>query len=237
MVKKIYPTDIKKYEYCHIKKETNGSFTLDIRKNKRIKKGFYQSGFSTYEKALKLLQQIRKEYRVKIKNMIYKYDDHCECKLTKGHRMIFDFDDIDKVQKHTICSKTTKDALTSYAYICKLNNFANIIMNHVPEKGGLTVDHISRNGLDNRKCNLRIISKRLQNLNRNLAKNSKSGILGVCRINRVKSPCWTAKWSIGNNEYATKSFACSKYTEKVAKKMAIKHYNLETSKISDYNTI
>jgi len=42
---------------------------------------------------------------------------------------------------------------TSKSYI-KLHNY---VMNHIPTKGGDIVDHINRNPLDNRKCNLRII--------------------------------------------------------------------------------
>jgi hypothetical protein len=45
--------------------------------------------------------------------------------------------------------------------------------------GGLMVDHISRDGLDNRKCNLRQATGTQNQANRGRIKNSKSGYKGV----------------------------------------------------------
>lgn len=85
---------------------------------------------------------------------------------------IIDTDDFDRVKSRHWYS------MTSGKYVgCKINinnkshsvGLHNFIMKRFefPGQGAKeSVDHINRNGLDNRKCNLRVVSQSLQNVNK-----------------------------------------------------------------------
>lgn len=57
---------------------------------------------------------------------------------------------------------------------------------------GMEADHIYGNKLDNRACNLRIVTRTQNLLNRKVFKNNKSGIRGV---HKARSGKWTARIS------------------------------------------
>jgi len=70
------------------------------------------------------------------------------------------------------------------------------------------IDHINRNGLDNRRCNLRDGGNGLNCRNRRLHSNNTSGRNGISRS--AKHLAWQVTWREGG-KYRTKSFADSKF--------------------------
>jgi hypothetical protein len=92
-------------------------------------------------------------------------------------QFVIDKDDFDKIKdrawhftsNHYISSSITVDSGRKQLYL------HNLVMNRLdyPGKGATeSVDHINRNGLDNRKENLRIVSQTQQNLNQSKKKRS-----------------------------------------------------------------
>lgn len=129
--------------------------------------------------------------------IIYKdVEDYIEGTITsKGSPFIFkiDKDDLEKVQtrhwyaasggNYVGCQITFK----GQRKILYLHNF---IMNRLtfPGKGTTeSVDHINRNGLDNRKSNLRIVSQSIQNTNQR-AKSRRAELPEGCGITLEELP-------------------------------------------------
>jgi len=109
------------------------------------------------------------------KTVLYNSNEYVVATLSfngKDMNFIFDMDDYEKVSSrawhfisgHYISSAYMHESKRKELYL------HNLVMNRLEFKGkGITetVDHINRNGLDNRKENLRIISQSEQNINQN----------------------------------------------------------------------
>ena len=103
-------------------------------------------------------------------------DDHIEGMILSNgsiFRFKIDKDDFEKVQTRNWYIATGGKYVGSYICIngvSKILYLHNFIMNKLTFEGRgqkESVDHINRDGLDNRKSNLRIISQTLQNMNQN----------------------------------------------------------------------
>ena len=108
-----------------------------------------------------------------------------EIPLTRGQVAIVDADDFEwlsQLQWHAHWSHTSKhyyartytDEIVSYGR--KLESMHRLIMKAKPWE---IVDHINGNGLDNRKENLRIVTKRENSINSKTQSNNTSGVKGV----------------------------------------------------------
>jgi len=131
---------------------------------------------------------------------------------------------IDKEDKHII-DDNYYSFLIDNGYVKDRNKVClhNLIMKfdiNDKKNKGLSVDHINRDKLDNRKTNLRIVNSTIQAINKNTPKNNTSGHKGVFFHNHKKS--WVARFSIrGKKE--EKGFSINKYGDKEAKQMAINY--------------
>ena len=101
-------------------------------------------------------------------------------KLNNGDIALVDKEDYEKLNKW-------KWKVNNHGYVCRSahppgsRKTINIYMHRfiINPPDGLVVDHVNRNPLDNRRCNLRLATRSQNQGNRKMQKNNKSGYHGV----------------------------------------------------------
>lgn len=95
----------------------------------------------------------------------------------------------------------------------KMIKLHRYIMFEDPERSDQTifVDHINRNGLDNRRSNLRFCSNQENQYNTKLPSRNTTGVLGVSYNKSMNS--YTASIRIPNGDRLVKSFSANKFSD------------------------
>ena len=111
-------------------------------------------------------------------------DDVCKCILSSGEEVLFDREDYSKIARH----KWSK----SGGYVCATIDGHSVRFHRliIDCPKGMLIDHINRNPLDNRKCNLRIctpmqnswntIHKRFKREHRGVIKRKNDWLVVIC---------------------------------------------------------
>jgi hypothetical protein len=105
--------------------------------------------------------------------------------LTQGQVALIDDDDFDRVNERKWqaqwkvggCYAVTKMRVPNIRHV----SMHRLIMG---EPIGLEIDHINMRTLDNRKCNLRIVTRLQNRMNKGKPSNNTSGFKGVCFIKK-----------------------------------------------------
>ncbi|MFA5396856.1 MAG: AP2 domain-containing protein [Methanogenium sp.] len=113
-------------------------------------------------------------------------------KLTKGRFTLVDDKDFEFLNQWKWHLSTSGYAVRNIHVRIGINKYTRCrvwmhrMLNKTPDE--LFTDHINRNKLDNRKCNLRSVTKSVNSFNRDKNKNNKSGTKGVY------FDSWSNKW-------------------------------------------
>lgn len=148
-----------------------------------------------------------------------------QVELKKDIYLICDSSDIDTVNAFKWYYYKNKSSRTLYS-TCNYSKgrkkyFHRMILDdkNIEDK---IIDHINRNGLDNRRCNLRFVSRSENALNHPVRKNNKSDYPGVYikKSSSGRSDAWCANIRV-NGKLKKTSFSIKKYGEEKAKELAI----------------
>lgn len=208
----VYPTEDRKYYVGCVCQHAPGRWRVRIRSPYPL----CDKMFDTEAEA----RQFHRSYCIKmgyVKNIIYVYENHAEMALHNNELTKIDIADIERVQaliwhKH---NGVTDDCVQS-------SNPRTILHHHLLEftaHSGLSVDHINRNPMDNRRVNLRIANNKTQCINRNQNSRNTSGYAGVTYNSGSK--CWVAAWE-HEGKRCSRAFSVAKYGDN-AKVLAIAH--------------
>lgn len=109
-------------------------------------------------------------------------------KLTQGKFALVDAADFQELSKHKWCAENHKHTLYAARNI-STSKGRRILRMHVAILGkrpGMEIDHINRNGLDNRRANLRFVTRQENCRNLTKRKNCSSEYIGVSFFGRTK---------------------------------------------------
>lgn len=144
-----------------------------------------------------------------------------ELNLSKNKISLLDDEDYEKVISSPYKWYAIKSRNTYYGYGQSKGIYVLLHRFIMEPENGLQIDHINRDGLDNRRENLRIVTNAENQINK--ATNNSSGYRGVwlCK-DKFRSKCWSASITISGKRiklgrYSTAKEAAIAYNEAATK--------------------
>lgn len=147
-----------------------------------------------------------------------------EIVLTRGKVAIVDDDDFERLNQFKWCFDNV------YAkrgvYIPETQGTKTLRMHNdiLTAPKGMVVDHINLNKLDNRKENLRVVSRQYNNIHRAKGCRNKTGFVGVQYIPHLKLKKWTAEIRMNGKRFYLGYFHTAIEAAREYNKHALKHF-------------
>jgi hypothetical protein len=141
-----------------------------------------------------------------------------EILLTQGKIAVCDEADWDILKDHKWCTLKTPKCDVFYAVTRHPSNSGTVSMHRMLLPSAKVVDHLTGDGLDNTRANLRSADQSVNNLNRHRQSNNKSSFIGVKHFGpfgKHKTVCWIADLQI-NGKRRVKRFYYGKPRSKYA---------------------
>jgi len=210
------PCEIKKYRGSIYSCQKKGGVTYRA----LIKhKDFYHSkSFKSEAKADLYICETNVREGLPIRNSFTVFADRVLVDLPGDKLLICNYEGLYLVETHTwycadgyAATRTSSSANQQY--------FHNLAMQHIPTD--ITVAHINRNCLDNRKSNLRLVDWKIQSINHGIKSTNTSGVTGVCYKSKLR--VWVAFWKDAEGNQWSKHFGLNKYGNAITKAKAIEH--------------
>lgn len=170
------------------------------------------------DKDLIIFNYKRYNSELKIFNVEHNLELNCyEVQLNKNKWCLIDLDDYDILFYNLFRYQSNRNS-TGYVYTGKNEKLHRLIMNPPKNK---YIDHINGDGLDNRKSNLRVVSRAENGRNRKLNLNNKSGIKGVRLRKKAGRYYWSADINDLQGKTKEKIASIDKYGNDEAKQICI----------------
>ena len=177
-----------------------------------------------YKKNIRNENKPANQYRAHLLNEYLEHDEYYELHIINTRNIEafskIDKDDYNAVSQYRWTLSVHDEDVRVIASSSELHRIGlhQFIMRNTTKD---VIDHINRDPLDNRKINLRIVSRSINSTNAKERTESKSGIRGVYRREArpgIAKASWVCEWSDGKRH--SKSFSIEKYGEDEAFRLA-----------------
>lgn len=182
-----------------------------------------------------IIHKAKKENYYQHKNEFILKKDYCIIKIFSKvygvKEVLINIEDYEKVKNYSWA--ITKKQKDKTFYVRTVRNYKNILLHRfiINAQKNEYIDHINHDGLDNRRCNLRIVTSNENSQNR-LIKNK---YIGVNKITNEKTIKWVAGITVNGQYIYLGRYKTEIEAIEARRQAELKYWGKEALKINDEN--